>query len=157
PRFEILEDVLSTNLEAEALTDCLQRLLTAGSQEGEDLRQLVLLYGWRPAVTTIQHLMRSEDVGGWDKWLDRPTEQIAADWQTYARETLLPRFVEHVLTASPKIAHCLGLLRRIQPRPDSKMADKVRRLLDLTPRLAEVSDLKVALEELKECAKVGGE
>src|SRR5690242_5202703 len=50
PRFDVLEDVLSVNLEAEALTDCLQRLLTAQAPAGEDLRQLVLLYGWRGVV-----------------------------------------------------------------------------------------------------------
>ena len=47
PRFDVLEEVLSVNLEGDALNSCLQRLLTAQTEAGEDLRQLVLLYGWR--------------------------------------------------------------------------------------------------------------
>src|SRR5256885_1189307 len=43
PTFDVLEDVLSVNLEAEALTTSLQKLLTAQGTAGEDLRQLVLL------------------------------------------------------------------------------------------------------------------
>ena len=43
PRFDVLEEVLSVNIEAEALQSCLQTLLTAQTEAGEDLRQLVLL------------------------------------------------------------------------------------------------------------------
>jgi ATP-dependent helicase/nuclease subunit A len=157
PQFNVLEEVLSLNLEEEALTACLQRLLTADSPEGEDLRQLILLYGWKPVVTGAQHLMHTAAMAAWEEWLERPAEPIASGWLQFAREQLWPRYVEHVLTASPKVVHCLELLRRARPRPDSKMADKVRRLLDQAPKLAEASDLAAAIAELVECAKVGGE
>ena len=55
------EDFLAANLEAEALTDCLQRLLTAGTPATEDLRELILLYGWKPVVGAIGHLVRDRD------------------------------------------------------------------------------------------------
>src|SRR5262249_46275686 len=49
-RFEVLEEVLAVNLETEALQTGLQQLLTSQSEAGDDLRQLVLVYGWRPVV-----------------------------------------------------------------------------------------------------------
>src|SRR5262249_55881786 len=50
PAFDVLEDVLSVNLEGEALAASLQKLLTAQAAPGDDLRQLVLLFGWRPVA-----------------------------------------------------------------------------------------------------------
>src|SRR5262249_22944897 len=121
------------------------------------LRQLVLLYGWRPVVVGVQHLMHTAETAAWDKWLERPAEQIAAGWLQFAREELLPRYVKHVLTASPKVVHCLGLLLRVQPRRQSQMAANVQRLLNETPKSAEASDLAATIHELTECAKVGAE
>src|SRR5262249_42522016 len=77
PQFDVLEDVLSVNLETEALTTCLRRLLPAQSTAGEDLRQLVLLYGWRPVVEALQRLMHAWDDRAWRRWLDLPPEQVA--------------------------------------------------------------------------------
>src|SRR5205085_3896544 len=57
PRFEVLEEVLSVNLEGEALADCLQQLLTGQTRAAEDLRQLVLLYGWRATSEAVQNLL----------------------------------------------------------------------------------------------------
>src|SRR5436305_10927545 len=59
PHFEVLEDVLSFNLEAEALTACLQRLLTVPTGAGEDLRRLVLLYGWRAVLVAAGRPLHS--------------------------------------------------------------------------------------------------
>src|SRR5262249_10109540 len=120
-------------------------------------RQLVLLFDWKPTVETVQELMHAEDTRAWDNWVQRPAEEIAAEWQRLAREDVLPRYIKFLSTAQPKIAGCLNLLKRIQPRPYSQMADKVRHLLDLVPRLTEARDLAGAVAELKELAKVGGE
>ncbi|HEV3259372.1 MAG TPA: UvrD-helicase domain-containing protein, partial [Gemmataceae bacterium] len=157
PHFTVLEDVLSTNLEAEALTDCLQRLLTSEAQAGEDLRELVLCYGWKPTTEAVRALVNSGDRRDWPNWCRLPAEEIAADWQAFAREDLLPRYVVHVVRSAPKVARCLEFLRRTQPRPGSKMAENVRRLLEQVPRLAQAADLAAAVEELTELAKVGGE
>ncbi|MBV9123174.1 MAG: UvrD-helicase domain-containing protein, partial [Planctomycetes bacterium] len=157
PHFGVLEDVLASNLEQEALTDSLQRLLTADTPVGEDLRELVLLHGWKPTLQTVQHLMRAENARDWEAWLGRPAEQIAAEWQRFAREDLLPRHVHHLLSAAPKVARCLDLLRRIQPLPGTRMAANVRELLDKIDGLGRADNLAEAVEELTELAKVGGE
>jgi hypothetical protein len=47
-------------------------LLTSPSEAGEDLRQLVLLYGWRAAVEEVRHLLRSWDGTPWQGWPDLP-------------------------------------------------------------------------------------
>jgi ATP-dependent helicase/nuclease subunit A len=157
PQFEVLENVLSANLEEEALTECLQRLLTSDSSAAIDLCKLIVVYGWRPVVTGVQELMRAEAMTAWEQWLDKPAEQIASEWREFARRDLLIPYVAHLLTAGSKVGHCLELLQDIRPRPDSAMADKVRRLLDETPRLAEAQDIAAAVEQLVECAKVGRE
>ncbi len=154
PCFEVLEDVLAVNIEAESLNACLQRLLTASSEVGEDLRQLVLLYGWRTVVEAVGHLLHARDERAWQAWLKQAPEQIAADWQNHARTTLLPRYIAYLMEARPAITRCLELLRRHPPRPGD-MAAKVDLLLTELPRLAAAPDLEAAVTQLIEAAKVG--
>jgi ATP-dependent helicase/nuclease subunit A len=155
PRFEVLEDYLAANLQAQALTACLQRLLTSDGLAGEDLRQLVLLYGWKPTVEAVQHLMGQWDEARWANWLGRPAEEVAQEWLGPGRRSLLGPYVEYLVAASPKVARCLWLLRST-PCRGPKMAARVARLLEQTPRLAEAEDLAAAVKELTEAARVVG-
>jgi ATP-dependent helicase/nuclease subunit A len=157
PRFDVLEDVLSVNLEGEALTSCLQRLLTADEAAGAGLRELVLLYGWRPVLEAVQHFMRFWDERAWEACTQAPADVLAARWQEYARTDLLPRRMQHLLRANPKVARCLWLLRRTPPKPGSKMAGNVGCLLEELPRLADAADAGAAVERLAELAQVGTE
>jgi ATP-dependent helicase/nuclease subunit A len=154
PRFDVLEEVLSVNIEGEALDASLQRLLTSPTEAGEDLRQLVLRYGWRQVVEAVGHLSHSWDERAWRAWLDLSPGQVAVAWQHEARTVLLPRYVAHLSAARPAIAHCLDLLRRHPPRP-GEMAEKVQTLLTRLPRLADASDLEAAVAGLIEATKVG--
>jgi ATP-dependent helicase/nuclease subunit A len=155
PRFDVLEDVLSVNLEAEALTACLQRLLVAQDQAGDDLRQLVVLYGWNPVVAAVEQLLHAWDEEGWIAWVGRPAADIAREWQEHARQVLLPRYLAHLTVAEPKIARCLHLLRNRPPLPGSQMAENVRLLQEGLLNLPTVPDLAAAVEALNEAAKVG--
>jgi ATP-dependent helicase/nuclease subunit A len=154
PRFDVLEEVLSVNLEAEAFDDCLQRLLTAQTEAGEDLRQLVLLYGWRPVVEGVRGLLRARDEDRWRRWLAAPADEVIDGWRRSARAELLPRYVAHLTANRPKVARCVALLKKHPPLP-GPMVDNVGRLFDGLARLAEAPDLAVAVEELAEAAKVG--
>jgi ATP-dependent helicase/nuclease subunit A len=156
PHFEVLEDYLAANLESEALTTCLQKLLTGDSETGKDLQELILLYGWKPTVEAIGHLVGQWDEAGWAEWLDREAGAVAADWLDTARKELLPHYVHYLVKAAPKIARCLWLLRNT-PCKGPKMAAKVARLLEQAPRLGAANDLATAVEELTEAAKVGPE
>jgi ATP-dependent helicase/nuclease subunit A len=154
PRFDVLEEVLSVNLEEEARAACLQRLLTVPGGVGEDLRQLVLVYGWRPVVEAISGLMRSWDAQGWRAWLDRKDEEIIGDWKALDRDVLIPARLGLLLQVRPSIARCLALLRSHPPCP-GPMTDQVRFILEQTPRLADVDKPAALLDELHEAAKVG--
>jgi ATP-dependent helicase/nuclease subunit A len=154
PYFDVLEEVLSISLEEEARAGCLQRLLTTSSNVGEDLRQLVLLYGWRPVVEAVGHLMRSWDGRGWREWLETPNEVILANWQTLDRAALLPAQLGLFFQTRPNVARCLALLKGHPPGP-GPMSENVRFLLDQVPRLAEVDDPLALLDQLHEAAKVG--
>jgi ATP-dependent helicase/nuclease subunit A len=156
PHFEVLEDYLAANLESEALTACLQRLLTADSETGKDLQELILLYGWKPTVEAIGHLVGQWDEAGWAEWLGREAGEVAADWLETVRKELLPQYLRYLLKAAPKIARCLWLLRNTACK-GPKMAAKVARLLEQAPRLGATNDLATAVEELTEAAKVGPE
>jgi ATP-dependent helicase/nuclease subunit A len=155
PGFEVLEDVLATNLEIEALTAALQRLLTAQTEPGEDLRELVLLYGWRPVVDAVRHLLQGWDEHACRSWLTRTPEAVAADWGELARTVVLPRYIDYLLAAAPRIVRCIELLRRKPPLAGSKMAENVAVLLTELPKLATAPDLGAAVDRLNEAAKVG--
>jgi ATP-dependent helicase/nuclease subunit A len=155
PRFEVLEDYLAANLETQALTSCLQRLLTAEDQAGTDLRELVLLYGWKPTVAALQHVLGQWDEERWGEWLERPAAAIAEEWLGPVRGKLLPAYVHYLTAASPKIARCLWLLRTT-PCQGPKMAANVAHILELTPMLAGATDLEAAVKEVTEAAKVVG-
>jgi ATP-dependent helicase/nuclease subunit A len=154
PTFDVLEDVLSVNLEAEALTASLQKLLTAQGTAGEDLRQLVLLFGWRPVNEAVRELLHAWDALGWKAWLETPATDVAAGWQQQARTVLLPRYLEYVLAARPKVSRLLPLLRRHPPLP-GPLSESVGFLLDELPRLPQAEDAAAAVERLAEAAKVG--
>ncbi|HEY8506341.1 MAG TPA: UvrD-helicase domain-containing protein, partial [Gemmataceae bacterium] len=156
PRFEILEDVLASNLRSEALGSTLRALLTRDSQAGEDLRELVVLYGWSATVAAVEHLAASADLAAWEGWLAEPPEKVAERWLGQDRRDVLREWVEYLTAASPKVAGCLDLLRRV-PCSGPQTRANVQRLLEETPRLAEAPDLAAAVEALKECAKVGKE
>jgi ATP-dependent helicase/nuclease subunit A len=155
PRFEVLEDFLAVNLETEALTDCLQKLLTSTAPAGEDLRELVRLYGWKPTLAAVQHLMRDRDAGTASAWLARPPKEIAADWEHHARHQLLPRYLPYLTVASPGIASCFWLLATT-PCRGPKMAAKVAVVLEKLPRLADAATLPQTVEQLIKAARVAG-
>jgi ATP-dependent helicase/nuclease subunit A len=154
PQFDVLEEVLAVNVRDDAVDDCLQKLLTARTETAEDLRQLVLIYGWRQASDAITSLLGFWDAADWQRWLDRTPEVVAAAWQREAREKLLPRYVDYLLAAKPYIVRLLTLLERNPARP-GRMADNVRTLLEGLPRLASSTDLAATVGELAEAAKVG--
>jgi ATP-dependent helicase/nuclease subunit A len=156
PGFEVLDEVLAANLRAEALADCLQALLTAPSPVGEDLRELVVVYGWDATVETLRSLVPAADGPAWSAWCARPPEGVAADWLGPGRAGLLPGWVAYLAAASPKVAGCLRLLERAACTGPLMRAN-VARLLAETPRLHEAADLAAAVAELTEAAKVGKE
>jgi ATP-dependent helicase/nuclease subunit A len=154
PNFDVLEEVLAVNLEGEAVSVCLRKLLTSQTVAGDDLRQLVLLYGWRPVREAVADLVRAWDAERWGRWLATPPERVAAEWREHGRAVLWPRHVEFLLHARPRIARCMALLRRHPPLP-GPMAENVRYLLSALPRLAEAADVADTVKRLTEAAKVG--
>lgn len=155
PRFDVLEDFLAANLEAEAVTTALQRLLPATSAEAGDLHQLVLLYGWRPVLEGVRQLLRNWDGRGQQAWLGQRPAEIVNDWQQYLRCELLPRYLGWLGSASPKIARSLWLLRQT-PCRGPKMAANVQKVLELFERLHQADDLAAAVEQIREAARVQG-
>ncbi len=156
PRFEVLEEVLSAQLRDDSLSDGLHALVTEVSPTGDDLRQLVVLYGWRAVNEAVVGLLAAPEPAAWMAWAERPADDVAAEWQAFAANELLPAYVRHLCVAAPKIANCLRLLRAT-PCVGPVMREGVARILDGLPRLHEAADLAAAVEELTEAAKVGKE
>lgn len=156
-RFEVLEEVLAVNLETEALQTCLQQLLTSQSEAAKDLRELVLIYGWRLVVEVIQALRRKWDEPRWLDWLQLPENEIIARYHEQAR-LLLPDYLSSQLACRPAFSRCLSLLGRHPPLP-GPMTDNVRLIQEEMPRLAnfpgEEKDFISLVDRLHEAAKVG--
>src|SRR5947209_3229326 len=134
PRFDVLEEVLAVNLEAEASAAALQRLLTAQAPVGEDLRRLVLYFGWRGVVEAVGRLLRGWDERPWQRWLEQPPERVAAEWARFAREEFLPRHIAFLLGSRPALVRVPALLRRYPPQP-GPMTENVACILSELPRL----------------------
>jgi ATP-dependent helicase/nuclease subunit A len=154
PRFDVLEEVLAVNLEAEASARCLQALLTSQSPAGEDLRYLVLLHGWRTVLDGVSTLLRSFDERAWAAWLARPAAEIAAEQARRAQDSVLPRYLAHVIRSRPALTRCVQLLQRYPPQP-GPMSDSVALILRELPLLPHASDLPGAVKALTEAARVG--
>jgi ATP-dependent helicase/nuclease subunit A len=155
PAFEQLDDVLAANIRTEAITASLHALLSSDEGDSRDaLRELVVLFGYPAVVEAVDGLLLNVDRPAWDAWLARRPEEIAADWCGARRAELLPRWVQYLCAASPKVAGCLTLLERVQSPTPQVMAN-VARLLAEVPRLHEAKDLPAAVAELTELAKVG--
>src|SRR4029079_13282667 len=87
PAFEVLDDVLSANLRAEALTAGLHGLLEADEKlpAAPALREVVVLYGYPAVVEAVDAFLLEVDRPGWERWLARTPADIAADWTGPAR------------------------------------------------------------------------
>jgi ATP-dependent helicase/nuclease subunit A len=156
PRFEVLEEILADNLRAEALRDTLQGLLTADSPVGNDLCELVVIYGWTAVVNAVRELLLERDTIAWTSWLDQSPADIAAKWLESERKELLPKWVDYLCAAAPKIAHLVNLFRNTECIGPEMQAN-VRKVLDGLPKLTQAADLAVAVKGLREAAKVGKE
>ncbi|MGF1583264.1 MAG: UvrD-helicase domain-containing protein [Gemmataceae bacterium] len=154
PRFDVLEDYLAVNFENEALSTCLQELLTAKTTTGEALRELILTFGWKATIEGIQHLLRTSTVDQ-QHWILGAADDLADQLEHYARTEFLPVYLQYLTAANPKIARCASLLKN-HSCTGPKMATKVEQILDLLSRLGEIEDLSSAVETLKEAAKVTG-
>src|SRR5205807_7063055 len=110
PAFDVLEEVLAVNLRGESLARCLQGLLVARAEVGDDLRELILLYGWRTVVESIEALLPAHDERGWEAWLKKSPSQIAEGWISFAQAELLPSHLGHLIASRPAIAGVLDLL-----------------------------------------------
>jgi ATP-dependent helicase/nuclease subunit A len=153
PQFDVLEEVLSINLSNEAISSALQRLLTAQTEVGDDLRELVLLFGWRAVNDLIPVLVESHDASAWARWLDTPPKELAERWQKFAAEELRVRYLEYILAARPKIAVIPPLLKQYPPEP-GPLVENVHILLEELPQLPASTDLAASVERLAEAAKV---
>lgn len=153
PDFDVLEDVLAVNLGSEARTEAVQKLLTAHGEAGDDLRQLVLLYGWRPIVEAVHHLSENHDGPAWQRWLARSPTELAAEWQQFGASDLRSRYLQFVLATRPKISRLLPLLKR-HPPATGPLVENVRILQAELPELPTAPDLAEAVERLCEAAKV---
>src|SRR5205807_1231022 len=104
PGFDVLEDFLAANLQTEALTECLQRLLTTSASPAEELRQSVVVFGWGATLAAVRQLLAEDDPARRLAWARQAPAEIADEWQRWARQELLPRYVNYLAVASPKVA-----------------------------------------------------
>src|SRR5262245_51434741 len=147
PRFEVLDEVLAGNLRSESLRTALHALLTAQAAPADDLRELIVLYGWNTVLRTVDELLDDADPAVSAAWSDRPPEEVAGGWLGRRRAELLPAWVDHLGTAHPPIAGCLDLLRRT-PCLGPLTRANVQLLLDECPKLAAAPDLAAAVGRL---------
>lgn len=153
PAFDVLEEVLTSNLSVEVVSETLRKLLTAQSDTGEDLRQLIILFGWPAVLDAVSQLSSTADRSAWQQWLAKPDEEIAANWEDYARTELKPRWIDFLFQSRPAMAEILPLLRE-NPPLDGPLSKPVQILLDELPKLATAPDFADAVERLREAAMV---
>jgi ATP-dependent helicase/nuclease subunit A len=154
PQFEILEEVLASNLRSESMRQRLQDLLTTTSPQARDLAALVIDFGWLAAVQAIRYLAGRGDPVGWQRWLTLSADQVAQSWLGAARDRLRERYVDYLVAADAKIAPFMNLLR-VAPCSDAGTKANVQRILNDTPKLGTAADLAGAMKVLHESAKFG--
>jgi ATP-dependent helicase/nuclease subunit A len=154
PQFEVLEEVLSANLRAEALRDTLHELLTSKTEAGLALQELVVLFGWFSTVKSVEHLLNERDTAAWTRWLQRSPQEITSDWVDAKRNELKPEWMDYLINAVPKVSHLVNLFESV-PCLGTDMQGRVQTVLEGLPRLSSATDLEAAIEELCEAAKVG--
>ena len=111
---------IAAHLQAEALNDALQKLLTAESPASDDLKQLIILYGWQATLGAVQHLLR-----------DRISEVLRSLTQR-EREVIELRF--GLRDGQPRtldeVARCYGItrerIRQIEARGLVKLRQPLR-------------------------------
>ena len=156
PQFDVLEEILADNLRVESLRDTLQTLLTAETPVGEDLCELIVLYGWSSVLGAVRGLMKERDVAAWTMALQKTPAEITKEWAGKNRDELRRVWIDYLLSASPKITHLVNLFETVECLGPI-MRGNVQTVLDGLDKLATTSDLPGLVEQITEAAKVGKE
>jgi ATP-dependent helicase/nuclease subunit A len=156
PEFEIIERTEAEGVLRDASIAALQRVLIAETIEGEDLRQLVRLYGWNAVTRAVTDLVREADRNAWSDAASTPPAAVAEDWTRFWCETFRPRYVRFFLRTNPKVTRCVRLMRDHPPSGCDKMSRRARTILETIGNLSVESDLASSLEALGDAAKVAG-
>ncbi|HEY2785162.1 MAG TPA: UvrD-helicase domain-containing protein [Fimbriiglobus sp.] len=148
PAFEVLDDATVGAYRSDAVRTCLRRLVL----DNPDTRDLVVLFGYSAVAATVEELLTDPDDAGWEKYRTIPPDEIARRWLGPLRNAVLPKWLDYLRTADPKIARFVSLLNAVEPTGPTARTT-VAGLRSGLANLERASDLAAAIEELTEHAK----
>jgi ATP-dependent helicase/nuclease subunit A len=153
PQFTVLDEPAASVLKASTVRDCLQNLVTGEGELTADLHSLIVLFGWRSVVTSIEQLLMEPDETSWQTFLQRAPTEIANEWIGPARDRLLTDWLAYLRTANPAISTCLRIIEQVDPPTDqcSTTFDLIRSQYD---RLGQSRNMCEDVDALCELAKV---
>lgn len=148
PSFVILDDALASPLRGDTLQSSLRALLTSTEPAGDDLRDLIVLYGWQAVVIAIDEFLRDPAEAEWQAWLQQSPEDVAAGWHDHEQSSQR-EFVERAVQPTTPFGRALKDLQACERPANAEAA----RVIDMV--LSMVHQLPVGLEEWIDLAKVG--
>ncbi|CAN5232375.1 hypothetical protein BH11PLA2_BH11PLA2_25840 [soil metagenome] len=149
PAFQVLEHLLTGTVRDEAIESELQQLLLGTGEVSDDLKELMVLFGWAEVSRAVEGFLYDPDPAAWTAFVKKTPAEIAADWVAVANATLNAEYVSLLLSRQPKLEE----LEHIKPAtPEgSAILDAVRMQL----HLLRTEPHNVDLAALNEQAKVG--
>lgn len=110
PAFEVLDETASRIRCRDAAAEAMRSLVLEQSPVGDDLREVIVLYGWSSTLDAMDKMLNSPDTAAWRAFAARPAQQIATDWAAVGRD-FMAEYCTSLIEASPEITD----LQRVQP------------------------------------------
>lgn len=149
PQFEILDEMLSVNLQRDAIRDSLHHLLISNTDTADDLRSLVVVYGWQYVVTGITELVQQRDMPAWEEWLKLSAQQVVATWQQHHDHIIQQKVTEFVQsTAVKQLLDLMQTHECLNPKLRDRLILATEQINQLTQSTNLIPDLATLRESL---------
>ncbi|MFO0937111.1 MAG: UvrD-helicase domain-containing protein [Gemmataceae bacterium] len=150
---DVLDESAASVLRGEVVQSTLEKLVIDDRPVADDLRELVVLYGWSTVLQSIEKLLTEPDETNWKAFLDRDPEAIADTLLIETPRQLLPKWFDYLQAANAGIAGLFEAMDRVGSPP----AAAVKVFADIRQRYAGLATAKALaneIAELHELAKV---
>jgi ATP-dependent helicase/nuclease subunit A len=152
PDAEVLDPAAAAVLRADAVRTTLETILTTDHALQNDLRALIVLFGWHATLAAVEGLLDDADEAKWRTVVARKPEALLRDWRATCRAIREP-WLTYLANTHPGVLGCFATLDRITP-PTPEARETFAAIRDGYEALKTTKDFPASRDELHERAKV---
>lgn len=152
PDAEVLDPAAAAVLRADTVRTTLETILTTDHALQNELKDLIVIFGWHATITAVEGLLDDADEASWQSVTARTPETLRTDWLAESRELREP-WLTYLANTHPGVLGCFATLDKITP-PTPEARETFAAIRDGYDGLKTAKLFGNARDELHERAKV---